>query len=314
MHEEIRIPIGLGYIAGRWYGNRNERPILALHGWQDNAGSFALLAPLLSRQVAILAIDLPGHGRSFHNPPGVMYRTMDYIRAVKEVAGHFKWPKVSLLSHSMGTSIAYMFAALYPQLVDVMVNIDIVHCRYHPLEWQIKALAYTTDKYVVEIERKLAKNGKKPPTYKFENLEKLLHEGSGQSIDIEKTKYVLERNIAAVNPGVEDEFYFSRDGAIKYFQEFNTEPGLCIAMAKRMLNIKWLILKAKDSEHINEDSSLTQEVLQILKSNNPVFAYHVVPNAKHHCHLNNADRVADYISPFLAKHRPPEILNVENKL
>lgn len=32
--EEIRISTGFGHIAGKWWGSKDQQPILALHGWQ----------------------------------------------------------------------------------------------------------------------------------------------------------------------------------------------------------------------------------------------------------------------------------------
>jgi len=37
------------------------RPIVCIHGWQDNAGTFDRLIPLLPREFSYLAIDLPGN-------------------------------------------------------------------------------------------------------------------------------------------------------------------------------------------------------------------------------------------------------------
>ena len=53
---------GLRVAAIEW-GADGARPVLALHGWLDNAASFARLATLLDR-LHLVAIDLPGHGRS----------------------------------------------------------------------------------------------------------------------------------------------------------------------------------------------------------------------------------------------------------
>ncbi|RLU17385.1 hypothetical protein DMN91_009620 [Ooceraea biroi] len=58
--EEIKIPVPWGHVSGKWWGPKNEQPILALHGWQDNAGTFDGLAEFLRPNVAILSIDLPG--------------------------------------------------------------------------------------------------------------------------------------------------------------------------------------------------------------------------------------------------------------
>lgn len=57
-----------GHVSGKWYGSRDEQPMLALHGWLDNCGTFDRLIPLLPTKIPVFSIDLPGHGRSSHFP------------------------------------------------------------------------------------------------------------------------------------------------------------------------------------------------------------------------------------------------------
>lgn len=81
---------------GKLWGSRNKQPILALHGWQDNAGSFDSLAPLLSPNLPILSIDLPGHGYSSHMPLGQFYYIFwDGVIILRRIVKHYKWNKVS---------------------------------------------------------------------------------------------------------------------------------------------------------------------------------------------------------------------------
>lgn len=58
--EEVEIPVPWGHVAGKWYGDRSKQPVLAMHGWQDNAGTFDRLVPLLPQYISVLCIDLPG--------------------------------------------------------------------------------------------------------------------------------------------------------------------------------------------------------------------------------------------------------------
>lgn len=81
---------------GKWWGSKDAQPILALHGWQDNAGTYDKLAPILAQKIAILSIDLNGHGHSSHLHDGTFYYVFwDGIILVRRVIKHYKWDKVS---------------------------------------------------------------------------------------------------------------------------------------------------------------------------------------------------------------------------
>ena len=61
--QEVTIAVPWGHVAGKWYGDRDKQPVLALHGREDNAGTFDRLIPLMPRTIPVFAIDFPGHGR-----------------------------------------------------------------------------------------------------------------------------------------------------------------------------------------------------------------------------------------------------------
>ena len=69
--EEKTISIPGFTIAAREWGAADGIPVLAVHGWLDNASSFQFLAPLLP-QAHIVAVDLPGCGLSSHRAPGAL--------------------------------------------------------------------------------------------------------------------------------------------------------------------------------------------------------------------------------------------------
>jgi pimeloyl-ACP methyl ester carboxylesterase len=72
--EEIRLSLPHIELAAHLFGPQDGIPVIALHGWLDNANSFARLAPKLEG-LRILALDMAGHGHSDHRPPGSAYRT-----------------------------------------------------------------------------------------------------------------------------------------------------------------------------------------------------------------------------------------------
>lgn len=110
------------YAAKKW-GDENGLPVLALHGWLDNAASFDHLAPLLS-DLHIIALDFPGHGYSAHRPLGMRYHFLDYIADVVNVADALRWDRFVLLGHSLGAGVASVMAGALPERVSKLVLIE----------------------------------------------------------------------------------------------------------------------------------------------------------------------------------------------
>ena len=115
---ERRIPLPHLALAAQEWGDPAAPPLLALHGWLDNAGSYAALAPLLAPRCRVIALELPGHGHSDHLPAGATYHFLDYVRAVLAALDALELPRCSLLGHSLGAGIAALVAAAAPERID----------------------------------------------------------------------------------------------------------------------------------------------------------------------------------------------------
>ncbi|GAB4168808.1 MAG: alpha/beta hydrolase [Wenzhouxiangellaceae bacterium] len=100
--------------ALRWDTGR--LPVLALHGWMDNAMSFAPLARHLTG-MDLVALDFPGHGESPPRPPGARYYFDDYVFDVLAAADALGWRRFHLLGHSLGGAVATVLAAASPERV-----------------------------------------------------------------------------------------------------------------------------------------------------------------------------------------------------
>jgi pimeloyl-ACP methyl ester carboxylesterase len=103
-------------LAAKVWGSADGEPVLALHGWLDNAASFDRLAPLLP-ELHLVALDLPGHGRSQHRPPGGSHHFVDWVADVIAAADGLGWERFSLLGHSMGAGIASLMPATFPERI-----------------------------------------------------------------------------------------------------------------------------------------------------------------------------------------------------
>lgn len=110
-------------IAARCWHDASLPPVLALHGWQDNAATFDRLAPLLSG-FHVVAPDFAGHGLSDWRAAGTRYHTMDHVDDVLAVVNQLEWDRFALVGHSMGAGIGSLFAGAMPERVSRFVMID----------------------------------------------------------------------------------------------------------------------------------------------------------------------------------------------
>ena len=111
-------------LAAQAWGDDALPPLLALHGWLDNAGSFARLAPLLATRFHVIAPDLPGHGHSDHLPAGASYHHLDYVQAVLAAIDSLQLNRCSLLGHSLGAGVAALVAAAAPGRIERLLLIE----------------------------------------------------------------------------------------------------------------------------------------------------------------------------------------------
>ena len=121
--KEIFLDSPRGRIAALRGGSRNGPPLLAMHGWLDNAASFVPLMPHL-HEFDIVALDLPGHGASSHRGEGYDYAFVDWIHDALDALDALGWQRARLLGHSMGAAIATMVAAAAPERVGKLAVIE----------------------------------------------------------------------------------------------------------------------------------------------------------------------------------------------
>ncbi|MFI8336841.1 alpha/beta fold hydrolase [Pseudomonas taetrolens] len=121
--EEIRLSLPHIELAAHIFGPEDGIPVIALHGWLDNANSFARLAPRLSG-LRIVALDFAGHGHSDHRPQGAGYSLADYAFDVLCVAEQLGWKQFALLGHSLGAIVSVVIAGSFPERVTRLALID----------------------------------------------------------------------------------------------------------------------------------------------------------------------------------------------
>lgn len=104
-----------------------EVTVLFLHGWLDNAASFTSIMAECAKQVSkvhYIAIDLPGHGKSFHRQADNFYPFHDYIDDVHQLLANLSANKLIIVGHSLGALIGCCYSAAFSEQVDGLIQIE----------------------------------------------------------------------------------------------------------------------------------------------------------------------------------------------
>ncbi|XP_058447441.1 serine hydrolase-like protein [Malaya genurostris] len=283
----VSIPVPFGTISGVWYGPSNIRPILFIHGFCDNSGTFERLIPLLPAQYSYLAVDLPGHGMSSPIPQGMMYHWTDTALVILWIMRVYKWPKVSLVGHSLGAIMCYIFIGLHPEKVDLFVALDALQLSYpsNVLEHQ----TYLIERFVE------ADSWNEPrELHSYENLVDKIHNGANE-IPREFCHHLLSRNIveSKVYP---NKFHFRHDRRISYPFHLGWSERNNVQTAN-LIKFPILIIKASDSIHYGDEEEFSR-IIEIIRSQNANLTLIHVKGC-HYVHLINPEKVAHAIVDFL---------------
>lgn len=191
--EEVRLRLPHIELAAHLYGPEDGIPVIALHGWLDNAASFARLAPLLPG-LRIVALDLAGHGHSDHRPAGASYPIWEYIQDVLQVAEQFGWQQFALLGHSMGAIISVLLAASLPERVTRLALID----GLIPFTGEADS---APQKLGEALRAQMALAGKRKPVYEvFERAVQARLQGVG-AVSLEAAELLARRGLMPVPGG-----------------------------------------------------------------------------------------------------------------
>ncbi|EDS28158.1 valacyclovir hydrolase [Culex quinquefasciatus] len=286
---EVQIPVPFGVIRGKWYGPTNVRPILFLHGYNDNSGSYDRLLPLLPTAGSYLAIDLPGHGLSSWMPSGTVYHLTDATICIRRIMKTYGWSQVSLVGHSLGAMMCYIFIGLYPDKVDLFVALDALQPSY-PGEFY-KQLAFHFDRSIEYDDTK----GKKPSGFTYDKMLSRVRYSAGTTIPKELCHHLLERNIreSSVLPGT---FHYTFDSRTKYLDisGWSRETNLETARANKC---PVLVIKATESFYYGDEDEF-KRLLDEMGKNNPLTRLEAI-EGNHYVHLIEAESVASVIGKFL---------------
>lgn len=117
------------------YGKGDEALVL-IHGWTQSIDGWRDNVPEFASRYRVIAIDLPGHGKSdkprFTNDPvpkdqpshPFVYSMDHFARAIDAVMRDAKVKRAVLVGHSMGTPVARQFYRKFPDKTLAIVIVD----------------------------------------------------------------------------------------------------------------------------------------------------------------------------------------------
>ena len=278
---EIAIELPHIQLAARVWGEESLPPLLALHGWLDNAGTFDALAPLICTHFHIVAIDFPGHGLSAWRPAGTWYHYIDYVSDVIAVAEKFGWEKFSLLGHSLGGTVASVFAASRPRCVDKLLLIEALGPITAQAGDSLDHLRRGMDQRAA-FEEKLRVFAREDEAIEIR--------GKVNGLSRDAATALVKRGLKAVPGG----FSWSSDPRLTLSTPLRYTEDQMLAVL-RGIEAKTLLVLAQP-----EAPYLSREMMQRRIEQVRDIAVHRV-DGSHHLHLENAAPIATLIGDFVAQ-------------
>jgi pimeloyl-ACP methyl ester carboxylesterase len=278
--EEISYSLPEIELNGIKKGNADQRIVLCLHGWLDNAASFIpLMNELNDHQV--IAIDWPGHGHSDHRGQDAHYHFIDYVYDLLLLFEFNQWQSIDIVAHSMGGMIASAFAAAFPEKVNSLTLIDSIGFISAKSE-------ETTEQLRNGMLSRIKLKGKRKPIHP--NIESaIIARRSVSDLTYDDAKLLVERGSLAFEAGIT----WRTDSRLR-----NTSPyRLTFSQAKQF--IKDITTPV---QLIYGDKGI--EFVEVgLAHYGPLFKQFTAHklNGGHHIHMEQAKKTAVVIESFLEK-------------
>lgn len=265
-------------IACKTWGNPANPPIIALHGWLDNANSFDPVARHLAPNYYLIAVDLPGHGHSAHLPLCSNYHFIDGVFILVHIINALKLEKVHLIGHSMGACLASIAGGVAPDRILSLGLIEGLGPFSHPEQYACEQLkAYL--KYVTK------RDGEKAKGYsQFESAALARSLKGYVSLDI--AKILCERGLIEKHGF----FYWRHDKRLLVPSPLRmTEPQIlsCLQQIKAATCLIWA------SQGFLFDSVVMQERV---KAVNNLEIKHL--DGGHHIHMEEPEAVGKLLADF----------------
>ncbi len=101
---------------------RGTGTVVFVHGWSCSARFWRLQLPAFAAHWRVIAVDLPGHGRS--EPRPAAYTPEYFARGLDAMLSDAGVQSAAFVGHSMGGTVARAYLQLHPERVTALVLVD----------------------------------------------------------------------------------------------------------------------------------------------------------------------------------------------
>ncbi len=272
-------------IAVQEWGCLTGKPVIALHGWLDNLNSYYPLFSysdwLEKNNLRVIAIDLAGHGHSLHRHSTHPYYLLEYVQDLYDLIEYFKFDKVMLLGHSMGSAISGIFAGTFPERVSKLMLIE-----------GLGPMTHTEEEGLVQLAKSITQRNrhKNRENQYYDDLNLIINARAKVSeLDEENVKLLVERNMRKTEQG----YHWRSDPRLrlpsslyltpKQVQAFNKNLTMPVTLlyGKQGFIHKYLFMK----ERIHDCQQIILKEL----------------DGGHHLHMEHPEQVIKALSEFINK-------------
>ena len=302
IYTDLRLQIHDHFIlSGVSYGNpASLQKILCLHGWMDNCMSFQCLAPFMADLgFHVVALDLPGHGKSSFLDRNSFYTNESYSISIIRALYALHWLhyddqkqncEIHFLSHSFGSAISVSVAGMLGKKIKSLFLIEgglmysfPVTDYAHNLEKVLR-----DEKVLLELPRKVHKSMEEMAASRI----KRTIGGWNPSRDVKTALICLERNVKQVEGGYQYTFDIRARGMP---WRLNNREFVEHIMQLASNNCKIAIALASPNESI-VDSNDKNPLRHIKKIFNK--AKFIECKGSHHFHLENFEQLLPHLKEF----------------
>jgi len=315
--KEINVPTPWGQLATKCWNfpsddirdlkSATTPPVVCLHGWQDNAGTWDKLIPLLDRDIPFICLDFCGHGKSSPRPVGSSNDFPLHVWDVKRVLDFLGLDSgVNLMGHSMGGAVSVCFAATFPDMMNKCLTFDA------PAPFPRNA-AHTPEQLASAITKNLdfEKSQRSAPQYTYEVALQRFLKGRSVEMEEESARTLLQRGLKQVDVNEDGEalFEFARDVKVTFPSFLPFDVDQVTAMVKhvschlRLFLFKdnyWARVEAGGEDWHERQVQMRNVAFGIFEKNCRSFQATEV-EGRHHGHLDHPEVVAAEVNAFLKK-------------